>query len=267
MNRILTRLAVGFRRVRLTRAAVALPRFTPGYGRVTAASLGLALTAATLSTEKVEAHVPKDTKEKEPKDSPKKTKLGEAKKAAAVAEDEIKTEPKEPQLRAVCVLTGTAGVSGMIAFEQPMAGGPTRVIGAIKGLKPGRHGFHVHQFGDLSQGCTSAGPHFNPYNKTHGGVADDERHLGDLGNVNAGADGTAMVNLSDRLVTLQGQDSVVGRALVVHENEDDLGKGGHQLSKTTGNAGGRLACGVIGHAEAKAILGTEQADSQLSPKK
>jgi len=163
---------------------------------------------------------------------------GEVKAAAAV-------------VRAVCVLTGSAGVSGQIILEQDATGGATRINGTIKGLKPGKHGFHVHQFGDLSQGCTSAGPHFNPFNKTHGAPGDEVRHVGDLGNVEADKDGVVEVKLSDHLVSLVGVNSVIGRAFIVHENIDDLGKGGHELSSSTGNAGGRLACGVIGIAEAK----------------
>jgi len=154
-------------------------------------------------------------------------------------------------VKAIAVLTGDAGVTGVITFEQPATGGATKVTGTIKGLKPGKHGFHVHQFGDLSNGCTSAGAHFNPTGKSHGAPDDSERHVGDLGNVEAPSSGDLEVKISDSQVSLVGQHSVIGRAIVVHEKEDDLGKGGHELSKTTGNAGGRLACGVIGIAEVK----------------
>lgn len=92
----------------------------------------------------------------------------------------------------------------------------------------------------------SAGPHFNPFGKTHGAPSDETRHVGDLGNVEADASGKVDVTITDHLVSLVGQHSVIGRAVVVHENVDDLGKGGHELSLSTGNAGGRLACGVIG---------------------
>lgn len=111
---------------------------------------------------------------------------------------------------------------------------------------PAPAAFCVVQFGDLTDGCTSAGPHFNPFAKTHGAPSDDTRHVGDLGNVEAGADGKVDVTITDHLVSLIGQHSVIGRSVIVHENVDDLGKGGHELSLTTGNAGGRLACGVIG---------------------
>eukprot|EP01137_Pigoraptor_chileana_P035813 Opistho-2@30433 len=148
--------------------------------------------------------------------------------------------------KAVCVLKGDAAVTGTVTFTQEGDGSPTVIEGSIKGLTPGQHGFHVHEFGDNTNGCTSAGPHFNPFGKTHGAPSDDVRHVGDLGNVTADNDGVANFKISDRLVSLSGQHSVVGRTMVVHADIDDLGKGGHEFSLTTGNAGGRLACGVIG---------------------
>jgi len=142
-----------------------------------------------------------------------------------------------------CVLEGS--VKGTITFTQE-GNGPTKVTGEVTGLAPGNHGFHVHQFGDVSTGCGSTGGHFNPAGKEHGGPTMDERHAGDLGNVVAGADGTAVVDITDAQVPLSGENSVIGRAVVVHAGEDDLGQGGFDDSKTTGHAGGRLACGVIG---------------------
>ena len=122
------------------------------------------------------------------------------------------------------------------------------MTGEISGLAAGQHGFHVHQFGDNTDGCTSAGPHYNPDGATHGAPTDakGQRHAGDLGNVVAGDDGVAKFDLKDSLISLSGERSIVGRTMVIHADVDDLGKGGHELSKTTGNAGGRLACGVIG---------------------
>jgi len=118
------------------------------------------------------------------------------------------------------------------------------------GLKTGNHGFHIHALGDLSNGCVSAGPHFNPFGVTHGGPKDTTRHVGDLGNIHAKQDGGEVsIDITDHMVSLIGQYSVVGRSLVVHEKEDDLGKGGNDESLKTGNAGGRLASGVIGIAQ------------------
>uniref|UniRef100_A0A0D2NPW4 Superoxide dismutase [Cu-Zn] n=1 Tax=Gossypium raimondii TaxID=29730 RepID=A0A0D2NPW4_GOSRA len=124
--------------------------------------------------------------------------------------------------------------------------GPTTVNVRITGLTPGPHGFHLHEYGDTTNGCMSTGPHFNPNNMTHGAPEDEVRHAGDLGNIIANADGVAEATIVDNQIPLSGPNAVVGRAFVVHELEDDLGKGGHELSLTTGNAGGRLACGVVG---------------------
>jgi len=153
-------------------------------------------------------------------------------------------------VKAVCVLRGDAGVSGVVYLEQSSSGGNTSIKGKLTGLKAGKHGFHVHAFGDLSDGCKSAGAHFNPLQKTHGAPQDENRHVGDLGNVEIKKDGEEThIDFSDHLISLIGQHSIIGRALVVHEKEDDLGKGGDEESKKTGNAGGRLACGVIGIAQ------------------
>ncbi|KAI5676411.1 hypothetical protein M9H77_07361 [Catharanthus roseus] len=148
-------------------------------------------------------------------------------------------------VKAVAVLSGNEGVSGTIFFTQE-EDGPTTVTGTISGLKPGLHGFHVHALGDTTNGCMSTGPHFNPVGKEHGAPEDENRHAGDLGNVTASEDGIANVSIVDKQIPLMGAHSIVGRAVVVHADPDDLGRGGHELSKSTGNAGGRVACGIIG---------------------
>ncbi|XP_074603888.1 superoxide dismutase [Cu-Zn]-like [Brevipalpus obovatus] len=147
--------------------------------------------------------------------------------------------------KAVCILKGDIP-GGVIHLEQKDANSPVTLTGQITGLKPGLHGFHVHEFGDNTNGCMSTGAHFNPHTKEHGAPEDDNRHVGDLGNVTADANGVANVNITDCKISLTGPMSIIGRAVVVHADPDDLGKGGHELSKTTGNAGGRQACGVIG---------------------
>ncbi|KAJ2752195.1 Superoxide dismutase [Cu-Zn] [Coemansia sp. BCRC 34490] len=150
-------------------------------------------------------------------------------------------------VKAVAVLKGDdASVNGVVTFTQANEGSPVTVKAEINGLKPGNHGFHVHVYGDNTNGCTSAGPHFNPHGNTHGAPSDDNRHVGDLGNIVASESGAAKLDITDSQVSLFGEHSVIGRTVVVHADEDDLGKGGHELSATTGNAGGRLACGVIG---------------------
>lgn len=131
---------------------------------------------------------------------------------------------------------------------QQSENGPVTVSGEITGLAPGKHGFHIHEFGDNTNGCISAGPHFNPNKKEHGAPTAQIRHVGDLGNVEAGSNGSAKVNITDSLISLSGPNNILGRTAVVHADVDDLGLGGHELSKTTGNAGGRIGCGVIGFA-------------------
>jgi Cu-Zn family superoxide dismutase len=168
----------------------------------------------------------------------------------------VNSQNPKPKLRAVAVLKGNSNVKGTIHFEQDNSpennnvhgdSKPVRVSGEITGLLPaGNHGFHVHQFGDLTDGCTSAGAHWNPEHKTHGAPDDQTRHVGDLGNVVTDANGKANVDIRDSKMTLMGPDSIIGRSVVVHEKADDLGRGGTEESKKTGSAGGRPACGVIG---------------------
>uniref|UniRef100_A0A7S6VMD2 Superoxide dismutase [Cu-Zn] n=1 Tax=Athetis dissimilis TaxID=1737331 RepID=A0A7S6VMD2_ATHDI len=151
-------------------------------------------------------------------------------------------------VKAVCVLNGD--VSGTVYFEQNSETGPVVVTGEVKGLSKGKHGFHVHEFGDNTNGCTSAGAHFNPLKLDHGAPDSEVRHVGDLGNIEADvAGGVTQVNIQDCQISLSGPNNIVGRTLVVHADPDDLGVGGHNLSKTTGNAGARIACGVIGLAQ------------------
>jgi Cu-Zn family superoxide dismutase len=149
-------------------------------------------------------------------------------------------------MRAVAVLKGDSAVTGNVIFSQDKEGSPVSIQVSLSGLKPGSHGFHIHEFGDNTGGCASTGGHFNPHSKTHGAPTAQERHIGDLGNVVADDSGSVSVTLQDSLVSMFGPLSVIGRSVVVHEGVDDLGLGGHEQSKTTGNAGGRLACGVIG---------------------
>ncbi|VDN21888.1 unnamed protein product [Cylicostephanus goldi] len=148
--------------------------------------------------------------------------------------------------RAVAVLRGDPGVQGTDKESDPCV-----IRGEIKGITPGKHGFHIHQYGDATNGCTSAGPHFNPFGTTHGGPDDKVRHVGDLGNLVAGDDGTVKFEHTDHLIKIHGENSVVGRSLVLHAGVDDLGKGEgpeKEESMKTGNAGARIACGVIAHA-------------------
>ncbi|AKC91661.1 sod [Lambdina fiscellaria nucleopolyhedrovirus] len=148
-------------------------------------------------------------------------------------------------MEAICVIKGD--VDGVIIFKQQSYLHPLVIEGHLMGLPKGLHGFHVHEFGDSSNGCTSAGEHFNPTHKKHGAPNALERHVGDLGNVESrGYNSLTQVSITDNVMTLYGDNSVLGRSLVVHAERDDLGLGDSVLSQTTGNSGGRLGCGVIG---------------------
>lgn len=154
-------------------------------------------------------------------------------------------------VKATAVLTGSNGVSGIIRFTQSLNGGPTTITGSIKGLQRGYHGFHIHEFGDLSDGCTSAGAHYNPTGKLHGDVNEPNSHIGDLGNVYTHSSNTdTEIYIVAVNISLLGPFSVIGRSLVLHQDEDDLGRGNHEDSLTTGHSGNRVACGVIGISKA-----------------
>jgi len=136
------------------------------------------------------------------------------------------------------------GITGTVTFSQEKKGDPVSISIKLSGVPEGLHGFHIHEFGDVST-CTAAGAHFNPHAKAHGAPTDNNRHVGDLGNVKADADGNVDVEFKDTVISLSGINSIIGRAVVLHEKPDDLGKGGHDDSSTTGHAGARLACGTI----------------------
>jgi Cu-Zn family superoxide dismutase len=121
----------------------------------------------------------------------------------------------------------------------------------IVGLSPNSlHGFHVHEAGDLSDKCTSMCAHFNPFKTTHGCPNSKVRHVGDLGNIKTNAKGEAKYSFCDSVIKLRGTKSnIIGRGLIIHEDEDDCGKGGNAESLKTGNAGKRIACAVIGYAK------------------
>merc|ERR1712166_278396 len=151
--------------------------------------------------------------------------------------------------RAICIMESQPNQvgKGLVHFEQVSAFEKTSIIGNFTGLTPGnKHGFHIHQYGDLTKGCVTAGPHYNPFGMTHGGPGKEIRHVGDLGNVQADAEGNGKYEASDSMIHLFGAYSVVGRSCVLHSKTDDLGEGGDAESLKTGNAGARIACGVIG---------------------
>ena len=130
---------------------------------------------------------------------------------------------------------GSNSVSGTLTLEQT-GQSSVAVKGTLHGLTPGKHGLHIHE----GRSCNSRGGHFSPVNAPHGAPdsGEDKHHLGDLGNVVAGQDGTA--NYSGVAnVTLTGANNIDGRVLVVHQGEDDL------VSQPSGKSGEQIGCGVI----------------------
>ena len=146
--------------------------------------------------------------------------------------------------KGVAVLSPTKGsnVSGVVRFTKVEGG--VMIVADVTGLTPGKHGFHIHEFGDCSAAdATSAGGHFNPGHMEHGAPDASMRHAGDFGNLEADESGKAHYERVDTMISLKGADSIIGHGLIVHEKADDL------KSQPTGNAGARVACGVIGVAK------------------
>jgi Cu-Zn family superoxide dismutase len=146
--------------------------------------------------------------------------------------------------KAICVVIPTQGnkVSGTVTFTKVEGG--VRVVADISGLTKGKHGIHIHEFGDCSSpDGNAAGGHYNPVTKSHGAPVDANRHAGDMGNIEADENGKGRLDYIDKAMTLEGEASIIGRAMIIHADEDDL------KTQPTGNAGARQACGVIGVAK------------------
>lgn len=108
---------------------------------------------------------------------------------------------------------------------------------------------HIHEYGDLRDGCTSLGSHFNPFDSTHGSLTENyhKRHVGDMmNNLMTNSKKECFYSYKDESLRLSGKYSILGRSLVIHEGMDDAGKGGFPDSLVTGHAGKRMACGIIG---------------------
>mmetsp|Transcript_10565 Transcript_10565/g.20794 ORF Transcript_10565/g.20794 Transcript_10565/m.20794 type:complete len:155 (+) Transcript_10565:82-546(+) len=144
------------------------------------------------------------------------------------------------------VLSLDGAIQGVLKLEQSSEAAPTTIQGEVTGLAPGKHGLAILVAGDLSNPPTSLGEHFNPHGKNHGAPDAEERHVGSLGNVEADADGKAIINVSDKLVKLIGPQSIIGRSIAIMSQEDDLGLGGQEQSLINGNAGPAIAVGVVG---------------------
>jgi len=139
-------------------------------------------------------------------------------------------------------------INGTVRFSEDLNNKMVKIELNISGLIPNSlHGFHVHEAGDLTDKCTSMCSHFNPYGNTHGCPGMSKRHVGDLGNIKTNNKGEAKYTFYDNVIKLRGSKcNIIGRGLIIHEGEDDCGKGGNVESLKTGNAGKRIACAVIG---------------------
>jgi superoxide dismutase, Cu-Zn family len=129
--------------------------------------------------------------------------------------------------------------AGTVTFVQH--GQRVVVEARVTGLTRGLHGFHIHEKGDCTAAdALSAGNHFNPHKEPHAAPDSAHRHAGDLGNLTADANGVAVYRIEVSGIALDtGPDSIIGRAVIVHANPDDL------RTQPSGNAGSRLACGLI----------------------
>jgi len=146
---------------------------------------------------------------------------------------------------------------GIVLLDEVAPKGAVKFRVLIKDVSPGKHGFHIHQKGNELKGADSLCKHFNPNCQKHGDINTKSSHVGDLGNLTAipfrvrtskGIFIRGRVNtefIAER-VRLSGKNSIFGRSLILHEDEDDLGKGSHSDSLTTGHSGARILWGIIG---------------------
>jgi Cu-Zn family superoxide dismutase len=149
-------------------------------------------------------------------------------------------------MQAVAVFTGK--VKGVVYFTEKEKHVVIDIY--LEGLKKNAlHGFHIHEAGDLTDGCETMCAHFNPYNKQHGCPGMKNRHVGDLGNLMTDGKGFAHYQTTDNVIILRGKSNIIGRGLVIHADPDDCGKGGNEASLKTGNSGKRIACAVIGYSK------------------
>lgn len=143
---------------------------------------------------------------------------------------------------AIAILYPTEGseVNGQVVFSK-MDDGRIKVNAEIYNLSPGKHGFHIHEYGDCSSpDGKSAGGHFFTDHNHHGSLTEMDTHVGDMGNLEANKDGIAKSSFITNKLSFSGKNSIIGRGVIVHLGEDDL------KTQPTGAAGGRAACGVIG---------------------
>ena len=146
---------------------------------------------------------------------------------------------RSPAASATLAPTKGNQAAGTVTFVQ--RGNVVDVEARITGLSPGLHGFHIHEKGDCrAADGSSAGGHFNPSGAVHAGPDGAQRHAGDLGNLTADAGGVAVYRVQVSGIDLNaGSDNIIGRAVIVHANADDL------RTQPSGNSGARIACGLI----------------------
>ncbi len=144
----------------------------------------------------------------------------------------------KPEATATLAARSGSMVAGTVSFTEVSDG--LKIRATITGLKPGAHGFHIHEAGDCSApDASSAKGHFNPTTKAHGHYAEAAHHGGDIPNLMANAQGEATFGFTATGLALSGPNSVIGRSVVVHADPDDY------KSQPAGNSGPRIACGVI----------------------
>jgi Cu-Zn family superoxide dismutase len=148
---------------------------------------------------------------------------------------------------AAAQLSGPGGATGVISFTAGADG--VHVVARVEGAPAGVHGFHLHAGGSCeAPDFKSAGDHFNPANMPHGAPNVSQHHAGDFGNIEVAADGTGHLDLvtADLSVSTGGANDVIGKAVILHGGKDDL------TTQPSGNAGPRIACGVVQTAEGQA---------------
>lgn len=128
-------------------------------------------------------------------------------------------------------------IRGIVVFTKVPDG--IRIVADVDGLTPGEHGFHIHEFGECKGDGASAGAHFNPTKKPHGGPTNPERHAGDMGNLVADENGHAHYERVDQVIAFEGTNSILGRSVIVHADRDDY------VTQPTGASGAKIGCGII----------------------
>ena len=196
----------------------------------------LTLTLAALALSGLVACTKEKTTEVVETPAPAATAATEAPAAAPIA-----TNPAPPgagQTADVTLQSQDSKVSGTVHFTSEAAG--VHVVADVKGVKPGQHGFHLHEKGDCSTpDYKSAGGHFNPASAVHACDPTNPRHAGDFGNLTVDKDGNGPLDMTTTALSFDGPNSFVGKAVILHAGEDDC------KTQPTGNSGDRLACGVV----------------------